>query len=158
MKKSLIMAGVCALSVAALAGCSTTPAENTSNRAEMSHAELDCSMDFALTGWSLIYKHADGNGVVRCENGKSMPVTITVTGGGLTAGKWHVDDGSGTFSDVHEISDVLGSYAAGSAHAGVVGSGSVQALTKGDVSLVLAGTGEGVDLGVDVSKFTIKRR
>lgn len=156
MKKSLVLAGVCALSVAAFAGCSTTSEHQST--AEMTHAELDCSMTFALTGWSVIYKHADGHGVVHCENGQSMPVTIKVRGGGLTVGKWHVDNGSGTFSDVHEITDVLGSYAAGSAHAGVVESGSAQALTKGEVSLVLAGTGEGVNLGVDVSKFTISRQ
>jgi len=157
MKKSLIVAGICALSLVGFTGCSTTPEQSTNN-AQMTHAELDCSMSFALTGWSLIYKHAEGNGIVRCENGQSMPVTIAVTGGGLTAGKWHIDDGKGTFSDVHDINDVLGSYAAGSAHAGVVRSGSAQVLTKGDVSLALAGTGEGVDLGVDVSKFTISRR
>lgn len=157
MKKSLMMAVVCALTLAGIAGCSTM-SENSTDEAQMTHAELDCSMSFALTGWSLIYKHAEGDGVVHCENGQSMPVTITVTGGGLTAGKWHVDDGKGTFSDVHDINDVLGSYAAGSAHAGVVKSGSAQALTKGNVSLVLTGTGEGVDLGVDVSKFKISRR
>lgn len=157
MKKSLVVAGICALSLVGFTGCSTMSGQST-DQAQMTHAELDCSMSFALTGWSLIYKHAEGDGVVRCENGQSMPVTISVTGGGLTAGKWHVDDGSGTFSDVHDINDVLGSYAAGSAHAGVVKSGSAQALTKGNVSLVLAGTGEGVDLGVDVSKFTISRK
>jgi len=62
------------------------------------------------------------------------------------------------FSDVHQISDVLGDYAQGGAHAGVVKSASGQVLTKGTVSLALAGTGEGVNLGVDVGKFTISRR
>ncbi len=146
-----------ALAVLACAGCSSTPS-HTSDTARMSHANLDCKLSFSLAGWSAIYKRATGSGVVRCENGQSMPVKLEVVGGGLSVGKWHVDDGTGTFSDVHEIGDVLGSYAAGSAHAGVVKSGSAQVLTKGAVSLALAGTGEGVDLGVDVSKFTISRK
>lgn len=120
--------------------------------------DLDCKLRFSLTGWSLIYKHADGEGTVTCENGQSMPVKITVKGGGLTAGKWHVDNGRGTFTDVHQISDVLGRYAQGGAHAGLVKSANAQVLTKGNVSLALAGHGEGVDLGVDVGAFTISRR
>ena len=35
--------------------------------------------------------------------------------------------------------------------------GEAQVLTKGDVSLALAGKGEGVDIGVDVGEFTISR-
>jgi len=31
-------------------------------------------------------------------------------------------------------------------------------MTKGDISLALAGTGEGWDLGVDGAAFTIRRR
>jgi hypothetical protein len=121
-------------------------------------ADLDCKLDFTLTGWSLIYKHAEGNGVVSCENGRSMPVKISVKGGGLTAGKWHIDNGKGRFTDVHTIDDVLGRYAEAQAHAGVVKSGAAQVLSKGTVSLALAGTGEGVNLGIDVGAFTISRK
>lgn len=129
-----------------------------STASEKGAPDLDCKMTFSMTGWSLIYKHAEGTGTVTCENGQSMPVKISVKGGGLTAGKWHVDDGKGTFTDVHRISDVLGHYAQGSAHAGLVKSANAQVLTKGNVSLALAGHGEGVDLGIDVGGFTISRR
>lgn len=141
----------------AFAGCSTTP-DHDEQPMYTTPANLDCKLDYSLSGWSIIYKHAEGQGTVHCENGQSMAVKITVTGGGLTAGKWHVDNGIGTFSDVHRISDVLGDYAQGGAHAGVVKSSSAQVLTKGTVSLALAGTGQGVDLGIDVGKFTISRR
>lgn len=120
-------------------------------------ATLDCKLSYSMTGWSIIYKHAEGKGRVTCTNGASMPVKISVEGGGLTAGKWHVDNGKGRFSDVHTIRDVLGRYAQASAHAGVVKSADAQVLTKGTVSLALAGTGQGVDLGIDVGVFTIKR-
>ncbi|MGA9335238.1 MAG: hypothetical protein WBV39_13245 [Rudaea sp.] len=119
-------------------------------------ADLDCKLHYSLTGWSAIYKHAEGTGTVTCENGASMPVDIAAKGGGLTVGKFHIDNGTGKFTDVHTINDVLGNYAQGEAHAGVVKAGHVQLLTKGTVSLALAGAGEGVDLGVAVGEFSLK--
>lgn len=118
-------------------------------------ANLDCKLRFDLTTWSAIYKHAEGSGTVTCENGQSMPVIIKARGGGLTVGKSHIDNGHGKFTDIHTIGDVLGNYAQGEVHAGLVKSGSAQLLTKGTVSLALAGDGEGVDLGVDIARFTI---
>lgn len=120
-------------------------------------AELDCKLRFDLTTWSALYKHAEGRGTVTCENGQSMPVVLQAKGGGLTVGKSHIDNGHGRFSDVHSIDDVLGDYAQAEAHAGLVKSGAAQVLTKGTVSLALAGDGEGVNLGVDVGKLTIAR-
>jgi len=125
--------------------------------AKSASAELDCKLQFSLTTWSAIYKHSEGSGIVTCENGKSMRVSIAAKGVGLTVGKSHVDGGTGRFSDVHQLSDVFGSYAQAEAHAGVVKSGTAQVLTKGAVSLALAGSGEGVDLGVDVGEFTLTR-
>jgi len=83
-------------------------------------------------------------------------VLITVKGGGLTAGRSQVDHGTGKFTHVRSIDDVLGRYAQGEAHAGVLKSGTAQLLTKGTVSLALEGTGRGIDLGVDVGEFTLK--
>jgi hypothetical protein len=158
--KKLSLLGIGMAAALAAAGCSTTPADTggQSSIAERGAPDLDCKMSFSLTGWAALYKHAEGVGTVTCENGQSLPVNISVKGGGLTAGKWHVDNGSGTFTDVHSIGDVLGRYVQGGAHAGVVKSGSAQVLTKGTVSLALAGSGEGIDLGVDVGSFTISRR
>lgn len=120
--------------------------------------DLDCKLRYQIKGWSLIYKHTHGTGTVSCSNGKTMAVKITAKAIGLTAGKWHIDNGKGTFSDVHAISDVLGRYVQASANAGVVKSGEAQLLSKGPVSLALAGGGEGVNLGIDIGAFTIRRR
>ncbi|MHB1283299.1 MAG: hypothetical protein ACYCZI_05395 [Metallibacterium scheffleri] len=120
-------------------------------------ANLDCKMHFQTTSWSVIYKHVEGTGLVTCANGASMHVKITAQGVGLTAGKSRIDNGVGTFTDVHTIDDVLGAYAQGEANAGLVKSGSAQILTKGTVSLALAGSGQGIDLGISVGKFTISR-
>lgn len=159
MKKlPLIIASLLAATAMAGYAASPVPAGHQSDVAERGAPDLDCKLTFSLTGWSLIYKHADGVGRVTCENGQSMPVKISIKGGGLTAGKWHVDNGKGKFTDVHVINDVLGRYVQGGAHAGVVKSAEAQVLTKGTVSLALAGHGEGINLGVDVGAFTISRR
>jgi hypothetical protein len=141
--------------LAASLACAMALAVPTAARA--SDAGLDCHLDYNITGWSAIYKHSEGSGVVSCTNGMSMPVNISAKGVGLTAGKWKISNGKGRFSDVHTISDVLGDYAHAEAHAGIVKSGSAQVLSKGAVSLALAGTGEGVDLGIDIGEFTLSR-
>lgn len=148
MKSSLL--GLAA--VVALGSAAVVP-----HRASAAEADLDCKLRFSLTGWSLIYKHAEGHGVVTCANGKSMRVKIESKGGGLTAGKSHIDNGTGRFTDVHRIEDVLGSYAKGDASAGAIKAGTAQVLTKGTVSLALAGSGEGIELGVSVGAFTISK-
>ena len=122
-----------------------------------SSADLECKMKFSMKGWSAIIKKAEGHGVVTCANGESMPVHLEVVGGGLTAGKWHIDDGTGTFTDVHHIREVLGSYAQGEANAAAGKAATAQVLTKGTVSLALAGVGQGIDLGLSGAKFTITR-
>lgn len=127
-----------------------------SGTAQAADADLDCKLNYDLTGWSLVYKHTHGTGTVTCENGQSMAVKVSAKALGLTVGKWHVDDGTGKFTDVHDIHDVIGGYAQASANAGLVKSGEAQVLTKGPVSLALAGSGEGVNLGVDVGQFKIE--
>lgn len=145
------------LSSAILAGLLMAAGSVAVPSAQAAEATLECHLDFNLTGWSLIYKHAEGTGTVSCANGQSIPVKLSVKGGGLTAGKWHIDDGKGKFTDVHKMDDVLGRYAQGEAHAGLIKSSTAQVLSKGTVSLALAGTGEGVNLGIDVGAFTISR-
>ena len=119
--------------------------------------KTDCEMHFSLTGWAAIYKHAEGGGTITCSNGKSYRVNIVAVGGGLTAGKYKLENAKGKFSEVYDPSELFGSYAQGEANAGVVKSGVAQVLTKGNVSLALAGTGEGVNLGISFGKFTIRR-
>jgi hypothetical protein len=125
-------------------------------QAQEPRPDLSCSLHFSLSGWSALISRAQGTGTVTCADGSSLPVVITAKGGGLTAGRSHIDDGTGRFTHVHRIDDVLGRYVEGGAEAGVVHSGTAQVLTKGPVSLALAGRGEGIDLGVSVGEFTLK--
>jgi hypothetical protein len=119
--------------------------------------EIDCKLEFNLSGWSLFYKTASGTGTISCDNGQSMPVTISAKGGGLTFGKSSIEDGVGAFSGVIDIEQTLGSYASAEAHAGAVKSSKAMVVTKGEVSLALSGTGKGWDVGVGFGKFTIKQ-
>ena len=144
--KSIPMVAVLAC---ALGSAAVTPARAAG-------ADLECKLSYNLSGWSLIYKHTTGTGVVKCNYGKSMPVRVTAKAVGLTAGKWHIDNGQGKFTDVHNIHEVLGAYAQASANAGLAKSGEAQVLSKGDISLALSGAGEGINLGVDIGQFKIE--
>lgn len=115
-----------------------------------------CTMTFSLEGWSLFYESASGTGTIRCDNGQTAPVTIRAKGGGLTAGKSKIDNGQGTFSEVSDISDLFGAYAAAQAHAGAGDSSEARVVTKGDVSLALSGSGKGIDVGFSFGKFEIE--
>jgi hypothetical protein len=146
--------GMAALILACAGAAAALPA----GRAQAADAEVKCHLTFNLAGWSIIYKHAEGSGTIRCDNGQSARVKITVVGGGLTAGKYRIDNGRGEISHVRGINDVFGDYAQAGAEAGVVKSSQAQVLTKGTTSLALTGTGEGVNLGISAGKFTISRR
>jgi predicted Zn-dependent protease len=119
---------------------------------------MTCKLSFSSSSWSIFYKTTSGTGTVTCSNGQSLPVRITAKGGGLTVGKSKITNGFGEFAEVRQIRDVLGSYASAEAHAGTVKSANAQAMTNGKVSLALAGKGEGWDLGVAFSKFTLEAR
>lgn len=118
---------------------------------------IECNMTYSLSGWSVFYKTASGRGTISCTNGQKAKVKVSAKGGGITFGKTEIIRGTGDFTGVRDIGEVFGSYAQAEAHAGVVKSADAQVLTKGSVSLALAGKGRGVDIGVAFGKFTIRR-
>jgi len=81
-------------------------------------AEIDCELRFTTSGWSAFYKTAKGSGTISCTNGQRLNVAIRAKGGGLTFGKSTIDNGVGEFSGVHDIDELVGTYAAAEAHAG----------------------------------------
>ncbi len=122
-----------------------------------SEAAVRCHMNFKMAGWSAFYKTSSGSGLVTCSNGQSARVTLDAKGGGLTVGKSEIEDGRGEFSPVQDISELFGSYLSAEAHAGAVKSVKAQAMTKGQVSLALAGKGRGFDLGFAFGALRIDR-
>ena len=119
---------------------------------------VDCKLRFNLEGWSAFYKTAKGTGTITCDDGSSLPVSISAKGGGITFGKSRIENGRGEFSGIYDIRDVLGGYAAAEAHAGAGKSTKAQVVTKGSVSLALTGTGEGWDIGVSIGSFVLRER
>ena len=116
-----------------------------------------CKIEFNLKGWSAIYETASGTGKISCSNGQTAHASLQSKGGGLTFGKMKVVNGIGTFSEVGDISEVFGEYAVAETDAALGKAATAQALTKGSVSLALAGKGKGVELGFDFGKFTITK-
>ena len=143
MNKPVLLAAAAALLLAA---------------APASARDTDCKLSFDLSGWSVFYKTSSGTGVVTCDNGQRLAVRISTKGGGISFGKSRIENGTGEFSGVDDIRDVLGSYATAEAHAGAVKSSKAQVMTKGEVSLALAGTGKGWDIGFAFGKFVIEAR
>ena len=58
--------GMAALAVALAAGMTVLPVSG----AHADTASIKCHLRFNLAGWSLIYKQAEGNGTIRCDNGQ----------------------------------------------------------------------------------------
>jgi hypothetical protein len=146
MRKSSLLC-LLALSAGLLAGSPARAAKGTV-----------CEMRFTLSGWSAFYKTASGSGTITCDNGQTAKVQLSSKGGGLTAGKYKIRDGYGKFSEVEDISELYGTYAQGGAEAGAGKSSTAQVVTKGEVSLALAGSGTGVNLGVSFGKLTISKK
>ena len=132
--------------VAVTALISTAPAQAA--------ATTKCEMKFDLHEWSAMYKVARGHATITCDNGETSKVSLELKAGGFTAGKSEIE-GTGKFSEVSGIGELLGSYAMAEATAGAVKSSAATVLTKGEVSLALTGTGHGWDAGVSFGKFTI---
>lgn len=123
----------------------------------VAHAGTVCRMTFTMSGWSAFYKTSSGTGRISCSNGQKARVRVSSKGGGITFGRSKITDGIGKFTEVHDISELFGSYGEGEAHAGAGRSTKAAAMTKGEVSLSLAGKGQGVDVGISFGKFTIER-
>ena len=119
---------------------------------------VDCKLKFTISGWAAFYKRSSGTGTITCTNGQSMRVRLEARGGGPSVGKSTIRNGTGEFSGVDDIKQLLGSYISAEAQAGAVKAAKGQVVTKGEVSLALSGTGEGWEIGVAFGKFSITRR
>ena len=152
-----------AIAIAAMTGliavssalCAETPGRTIVPPAKP--ALTHCEIEFALSGWSVFYKKADGEGTITCDDGQTAKVKISSRGGGLTVGKSKIVKGFGRFTEIERIDDLFGSYANAEAHAGAGKSAAASVVTKGEISLAFQGTGTGVDLGISFGKFTLSR-
>lgn len=116
-----------------------------------------CTMTYKMSGFSLVYKQYDGIGNISCRNGQRAQVVLASKSIGFTIGKSEIE-GTGVFSDVRNLNEIYGSFAAFEGHAGATTSIDGQLLTRGEISLVLTGKGRGIDIGVTLGALTIKPR
>lgn len=122
-------------------------------------AATSCTLTYNLSGGGAFYKRSSGDGVVRCDNGQSLAIRIQSKGGGLTLGKSSIKNGTGKFSPVKDIGDIIGAYATAEANVGTSTAASkAQVVTKGTISLALAGSGTGRTLGISFGSFVISAR
>lgn len=122
-------------------------------------AATSCTLTYNLEGGGAFYKRSTGDGVVRCDNGQTLAISITSKGGGLTFGKSKIENGTGRFSPVNDIGDIIGAYATAEANAGTSSAASkAQVVTKGSISLALSGQGTGRTLGISFGSFVISAR
>ena len=117
--------------------------------------DIHCTLKYDMEGGGAFYKRSSGNGTISCDNGQSMKVAIESKGGGLTFGSSKIVDGIGKFSPVLDIKDLIGGYATAEANAGGGEASKAQVVTKGSISLALAGKGTGRTLGVSFGSFII---
>jgi hypothetical protein len=121
--------------------------------------EISCNLHYDMSGGGAFYKHSTGQGTITCSNGQKLAVKIESKGGGLTFGHSDIKNGTGKFSPVHDIHDLIGGYATAEANAGGGDNASkAQVVTKGSVSLALTGRGTGRTLGVSFGSFIISAR
>lgn len=122
-------------------------------------ADISCTLSYNMSGGGVFYKHSTGEGTIKCDNGKSLRIAIESKGGGLTFGSSKIVNGTGKFSPVLEIHDLIGGYATAEANAGNSESASkAQVVTKGSISLALTGRGTGRTVGVSFGSFIISER
>lgn len=116
-----------------------------------------CTMTYKLSGWSLVYKQYDGIGNISCGNGQRAQVALASKSIGFTIGKSEIE-GTGVFSEVKNLNEIYGSFAALEGHAGATKSIDGQVLTRGEISLALSGKGRGIDIGVTLGALKISPR
>jgi hypothetical protein len=117
-------------------------------------SDISCKMSYRLKGWSFAYKQYDGGGQVSCSNGQRARVILASKSVGFSIGVSEIE-GTGQFTELKDISEIYGTFASLEGHAGATKSAAGQVLTRGLVSLALAGKGRGIDIGVTLGGLTI---
>jgi hypothetical protein len=121
-------------------------------------AEAHCTLRYDMAGGGAFYKHSTGSGEISCDNGQHLAVSIESKGGGITFGHSEIKDGTGKFSPVADVHELIGGYATAEANAGAGDASKAQVVTKGTISLALTGKGSGHTLGVSFGSFIISER
>lgn len=156
MKKIFLFVACSLFSVSVFAAVDSSKNSSDEVIVKSGKDKTHCELHFSMESWSVFYKSGKGKGVISCDNGQKREVAIRSHGGGISFGKSKIQNGRGTFTDVHDIDKLFGGYAQSEAHAGASKSVGAQALWNGNVGLTLSGKGEGWDLGFALGKLKIE--
>jgi hypothetical protein len=116
-----------------------------------------CHIRYTLKGWAVVYESSSGSGTITCDNGQSAKVVLKSKGAGVAFGKETILDGEGAFSEVGDISELFGHYVALATDAGSGKAADSQVMTKGEISLALAGKGKGMEVAIAFGDFDITK-
>lgn len=94
---------------------------------------MRCELQFSAGQWSVQHRTARGAGELRCEDGRRLPVRVSVKADGDAL---RIDAGAASFSGVEDPRDVIGAYVA----EGDVGGD--LAMRKGAIALRVTATGD----------------
>lgn len=119
---------------------------------------VKCELRYDMTGWSFFYRFGEGSGRISCTNGQRADVSVRAHGGGVSFGGQKVIGGKGSFSAVHAIDELYGTYFDMGAHAGAGRSVDARVMMKGTGNLSLSATGQGINLGFAFGGFSIRPR
>lgn len=95
---------------------------------------MTCELAFTAGNWSMHHRSARGTGELRCADGRTLPVRVSVKAQGSDT--LRIDAGAASFSGVEDPRDVIGAYVAN----GQVGN--ALAMRKGAIALRVTATGD----------------
>ncbi len=99
---------------------------------------IACELAFAADDWSPLRQAAHGVGQVRCADGSSLPVRVSIKGVVHSgAGTPRLGAAAGSFSGVTDVRDVFGGYSMAQGD-----SAPHLLMRKGGVTLRVTGTGD----------------
>jgi len=117
--------------------------------------DFACTMQFGLSKSVQSGSRSEGSGIVRCDGRATLRVDIVASGAHLHDATSVVDGASGTFTRVHNVAELFGSFT--DTDVARVDGDTAQILHKGGVTLTLSGGNEHVDLGSGVSELVLTR-
>ncbi|WP_159680375.1 hypothetical protein [Luteimonas sp. 9C] len=95
---------------------------------------MRCELAFTAGDWSARHRTARGIGELRCDDGRTLPVRVSVKADGGDA--LRIDAGAASFSGLEDPRDVIGAYVASGE------AGDDLAMRKGSIALRVTATGD----------------
>ena len=117
-----------------------------------------CTLEFSTQTWWPLYGGASGIGTIRCRTGQAIAVDVIAKGPGLRIDHWKIRHGTGRYSRVRGIEDLLGHFVPAGNGVQLVRERPDDIPEDGRAHLALGGKEEGVELDQAISDLRVQRR